>query len=622
MCGIAGYWHLAPNLQTTVNLQQMNRLLTHRGPDEEGYFLDARVGLAMCRLSIIDLATGQQPIANESNTLQVVYNGEIYNFQALRDQLIAEGHRFKTQSDTEVLVHGYEQWGTALPNYLRGMFAFALWDSEKQQLFIARDQFGIKPLYYAVVDGTLLFASEIKSLLSHPNLRREIDLTALDQYLTTLYVPEPHTIFQSIKALPAGHWMLAQNAVKIERYWAFTPLQNPYPTKQAAIEAIREVVADSVEKMLIADVPLGAFLSGGIDSASVVAMMSRFQAQVETFSIGFGEKAHRWDELDAARHIAQFYKTNHHEFRVTPNVITLLPEIIPFFDQPFANPTALLLYILSGETRKFVKVALAGTGGDEMFGGYVRYKGMMRYEQYAHLPHWSRKILANVASKTISDDMDGRLGRQRVRRFLESGAQDFDEAYLQIVSILKPKEKQRLYTSAMKAGDSWDFVREAFRPNTAYGRLETVMMAELASYLPFNQLAYNDRMSMAQSLEVRVPLVDQRVVEVAGNIPLRWKIQNGVTKGLFREAMSPYLPPEILHGKKLGLNLPLSLWFQHELKIWVGEMISPATLRKRGYFQPDTVQQLWQAHQSGKRDNSLLLWALIVFELWHQKYLD
>lgn len=622
MCGIAGYFHFSPSTATPIDLQQMNRLLTHRGPDEEGYFSNDTVGLAMRRLSIIDIATGQQPIGNETNTIQVVYNGEIYNYHELRDQLIAQGHLFKTQSDTEVLVHGYEQWGEDLPKYLRGMFAFAIWDEDKQQVMIVRDHFGIKPLYYAVVDNTLLFASEIKSLLIHPNLKREIDLTALDQYLTTLYVPEPRTIFQAIKSLPAGHLLIAKSEVNLKKYWSFTPMQNPYATKADAIRAIQDVVADGVQKMLVTDVPLGAFLSGGIDSASIVAMMSRYQAQVETFSIGFGDKEHHWDELEAAKSIARFYKTNHHEFRVTPDVITLLPEIIPYFDQPFANPTALLLYILSGETRKFVTVALAGTGGDEMFGGYVRYKGMIRYEQYAKLPHWSRKMLANVAAGTIKDDVDGRLSRQRLRRFLEGGMEDFDDAYLSIVSTLKPKDKKQLYTSAIQYGDSWEFVRDVLTQDVDYSRLETIMTTELYSYLPFNQLVYNDRMSMAQSLEVRVPLVDQSVVEVAGNIPLKWKIQKGVTKGLFREAMSPFLPPEILQGKKKGLNLPISLWFQNELRDWVMDMLSSQKIRQRGYFQPEAIGTILHTHNSGKRDNSLLLWALIVFELWHQKYLD
>ncbi|MBZ0310647.1 MAG: asparagine synthase (glutamine-hydrolyzing), partial [Anaerolineae bacterium] len=591
MCGITGYFYLSPQSQNlSVDLQQMNQQLFHRGPDESGQFENGRVGLAMRRLSIIDLATGQQPMTNETQTIQVVFNGEIYNYRELRDELAAQGHHFQTQSDTEVLVHGYEQWGEQLPKHLRGMFAFAVWDSEPQKLMLARDHFGIKPLYYAVVNHTLLFASEIKSLLIFSH--REIDLIALDQYLTALYIPEPRTIFQSIKALPAGHLLTAQHDLQIQKYWSFVPMQNPYPTKEAALEAIREVVADSVQKMLVADVPLGAFLSGGIDSASVVAMMSRFQAQVETFSIGFGDKEYRCDELDAARQIARFFKTNHHEFRVTPDVITLLPEIIPFFDQPFANPTALLLYILSGETRQFVKVALAGTGGDEMFGGYVRYKGMQRYEQYARLPLWSRKLMATAADTLIHDDVDGRLGRQRVRRFLQGGAQDFDDAYLYMVSTLKPDEKKFLYSSKMPHGDSWAFVRDSLTPTGDYSRLETLMTAELHSYLPFNQLVYNDRMSMAKSLEVRVPLVDQQVVEVAGNIPLSWKIQNGVTKSLFREAMSPFLPPEILHTPKLGLNLPISLWFQQELREWVEDNLSPARVQQRGYFQPETVHAL------------------------------
>lgn len=627
MCGIVGYFRRSFDHPLQINLRRMDDLIHHRGPDEDGYYTDERVGLAMRRLSIIDLSTGQQPMHNETNTVHVVYNGEIYNFHDLRQRLLAEGHVFTTQCDTEVLVHGYETWGEALPTYLRGMFAFALWDSQRQRLMLVRDHFGIKPLYYTVMGDTLLFASEMKALLAQPGLSREIDRVALDQYMTIQYVPEPRTIYQSIKALPAGHLMFSDEdeLLDIRRYWTFTPMQQPYSSKAEAIEAIQTAFADSVKSMLVSDVPLGAFLSGGIDSASVVAMMTRCGdgSPVRTFSIGFGERERRWDELDAARSIAQFFKTEHHEFRVEPDVVQLVPQMVKAFDQPFANPTAILLYILSEQTRQHVTVALAGTGGDEMFGGYVRYKGMIRHEQYAHLPQILRKAAAQAASTYIHDTSDGRLRAQRVRRFLESGALPFDEAYLRIVTLLDDQRRQTLYSPALFEAvceESWDFIRAPLRTENA--RLEQLMVAELQSYLPFNQLAYGDRMSMAQSLEVRVPLVDQELVKVAGNIPLRWKIPNGVTKGLFREAMAPFLPPEILQTPKLGFNLPIPLWFQNELRGWIADILSEKRVAQRGYFQPSAVTAIVQAHNEGKRDHSLLIWALVVLEIWHQMAVD
>ena len=626
MCGITGYYHLSENIHTLVNLQRMNDSIYHRGPDEEGTFVAERVGLAMRRLSIIDLTTGQQPMHNETNTVHVVFNGEIYNYRELRTQLQAEGHIFTTQSDTEVLVHGYEAWGADLPKYLRGMFAFAIWDSEHERLMLSRDHFGIKPLYYTIVGQTLLFASEIKALLTHPDVSRELDISAFDQYLSIRYVPEPNTIFQNIKSLPMGHSLFATDTIDIQPYWQFTPLQNPYQSKNEALQAIQEVVADSVKGMLVSDVPLGAFLSGGIDSASIVAMMRRYSNgnPVCTFSIGFGKAERYWSELEAAKSIANYYGTQHQEFLVEPDVINLLPQVIQGFDQPFANPTAILLNILSEQTRQHVTVALTGTGGDEMFGGYVRYKGMVYHQRYSRVPKPLRQLIAQLA-KNIRDTTDGRMVTQRLRRFFTSGVLPFDDAYINIISMLDNTRRRNLYTpkiyEKIKNQDCWGYLRQYLNDGN-YTPLERLMLTEVQTYLPFNQLVYGDRMSMARSLELRVPLVDQKVIEVASNIPFDWKLSNGVTKGLFREAMSPFLPPDILKAPKQGFVLPIALWLRHELRDWAFGILAPEKIRQRGYFQPDTVQTILREHDSGKRDNSILIWTLIVFELWHEAYLD
>lgn len=621
MCGIVGYLQLDERHAQPINLATMSQRLVHRGPDEAGNFVDARVGLAVRRLSIIDLDTGQQPIANETGRIHVVFNGEIYNYQELRGELSALGHQFRTQSDTEVLVHGYEAWGLDLPKHLRGMFAFAVWDQEQERLLLARDHFGIKPLYYTVVGTTLLFGSEIKALLTHPQLPRTINTTALDQYITIRYVPEPQTIFEGIQALPPGHILTAQRSVSIQQYWSFTPLQQPYPDQASAIRAIQEAMQESVERMLIADVPLGVFLSGGIDSTSIVAMMRQLKptAPLRTFSIGFGEREHHWDELPVAKHVAAYFKTEHQAFQLEPDIIHLLPEMVKGFDQPFADTSAILLYVLSAKARPYIKVALTGTGGDEMFGGYVRYQGMSVYQRYAQLPHLLRQGAARLAAMAIRDATDGRMRSQRVRRFLESGALSFDQAYLAIVSNIDQQRRQALYTADFRAKLQPDY---GFICNSLQGDnpLEALLLTELQSYLPYNQLVYGDRMSMAQSLEMRVPFVDQRLIEVAGNIPLAWKIQGGTTKALFREAMRPYLPAEIVGLPKQGFVMPVALWLREELRGWTKGLLGQ--LGQRGYFEPRAIQQIFQEYLNNKRDHSQLIWTLMVLEIWHQLYFD
>jgi asparagine synthase (glutamine-hydrolysing) len=534
-----------------------------------------------------------------------------------------------------VLVHGYEEWGEELPTYLRGMFAFAIWDSTHKRLFLARDHFGIKPLYYAHVDGTLLFASEIKSLLIHPHLSRELDLAALDQYLSFLYVPEARTIFQSVRALPPAHSLTCQASAEegrngqytIRRYWEFRPQPDRYATRQEAIEQIRAVFEESVQAMLMADVPLGVFLSGGMDSVSILAMMARHTDEpVRTFTIGFGEREKHWDEMAAARRIANHFQTEHHEFRVEPNIVELLPKVVAHFDQPFANPTAVILYLLSGESRRAVKVALSGTGGDEIFAGYPRYLGMLLFQRYRYLPAFLRRGAAAMARRLARDATDGRLAPQRARRFLEGGAMPFDDCYLRFVVAIDDARKQALYTTDFQAklqqADTYDFIRPFLTNDHQIAEAERLMVTDLHTYLPYNQLVYGDRMSMAQSLEIRVPFVDQRLIEVAGAIPLGWKVPRGVTKGLFRQAMAPFIPKEVVQAPKQGLNLPIALWFRETLRDWVRTLLSPERLRQRGYFKPEAVARILAEHESGRRDHSLFIWALVVLEIWLQLYVD
>jgi len=628
MCGITGYYLNSSLTNNRPNLQRMMGLLAHRGPNDEGFYQDTHVGLGMRRLSIIDLETGHQPIVNETGTVHVVFNGEIYNYRELRTILQKDGHTFTTQSDTEILVHGYEKWGKDLPQKLRGMFAFAVWDSAKQRLFLARDHFGIKPLYYSQVNGTLSFASEIKSLLTNPSISRELDFEAVDQYLSFLYIPEPRTIFHGIRALPPAHYLICEKGnTRLQCYWEFKPEPNGYASPQEAMEDIREAFEDSVKAMLVSDVPLGLFLSGGMDSASILAMMVRHvDGPVRTFTIGFGNREKHWGELEAARRVASFFKTDHHEFQVEPDIVNLLPQMIHHFDQPFANPTALILYLLAGQTKNYVTVALAGTGGDEMFAGYPRYKGMVYYQHYQHLPAWLRKSNATLAGIALRDSANGQLWPQRIRRFLEGGASSFSDCYLSLLTVLDQRRKRRMYTpefeEALASSDTMDFIRPYLKFENGIPSLERMMLADVNTYLPFNQLAYGDRMSMAQSLEIRVPFVDQKLTQVTSGIPLQWKMQGGVTKGLFREAMASYLPKEVLKAPKRGLNLPIALWFREDLRSWVRSLLSPERLKSRGYLRPEEVEKLLTEHESGRRDHSLFIWALIVLELWHQQYMD
>lgn len=626
MCGIAGYVRLRGDAPLDFDWTRMVAALVHRGPDEDGFYQDERVGIGMRRLAIIDLAGGSQPISNERNDVHVVYNGESYNYRALRAELEARGHHFTTDCDTETVVHGYEEWGGAVSAKLRAMFAYALWDETAQRLVVARDHFGIKPLFYTVVDDVLYFASEIKALLLAPRVKRSLDLRALDQYLSFLYVPAPRTMFENIfELLPAHQLVVEKGNVRVERYWQ--PHANPSSIPHAdALTLIRDAFEGSVRAQLMSDVPLGAFLSGGIDSSAIVAMMKRHSnAAVKTFSLGFGAAEQHWDETEAAAQVAKFYGTEHHSFRIEPDIVELVPQVVAHFDQPFANPTAVLMLLLSRETRKHVTVALSGTGGDELFAGYPRYMGMLAFEKYQRAPQVLRSVFARSARSMLRDATNGNLRVQRMRRFLEGGALTFEECYIRWLVVMEQARKESLYSEqtqhALNDADTFDFIRP-FLQDDSVAPDERLLLTDFQTYLPYNQLAYADRMSMAASLEVRVPFVDQTLFEAVKNIPLAQKVAGNQTKGLFRQALANDLPPFILDLPKTGLNLPIALWFRGALRPWLHELLSPQTLRARGLFDPTAIQTILAEHDAGRRDHSLFLWALVMLEMWQRMYLD
>ena len=639
MCGIAGFRTSSDAVVSPPDLDAMVASIEHRGPDSAGFHRAPGVGLGMRRLSIIDLETGDQPFANEDGTVWVVANGEIYNYKELRAQLIDRGHRFATQSDIETLVHGWEEWGEGLLSRLRGMFAFALWDGRHDQLILGRDSFGIKPLFYTRRGSELLFGSEIKCLLA-AGVERRLDPRALDSYLAFLYVPEPRTIFEGIRALPAGCLLVCPEDGPPEerRYARYQPEPGGFRDRPTAVEAVREVVDDSVRAMLVADVPVGLFLSAGIDSASILAAMSRHSSEpVRTFSIGFGTAEHRWDELEGARRLAEAFGSEHREFQVEPELVSQLPRVVRHFDQPFANPTATILDLLSRETRQHVKVALSGTGGDEFFAGYPRHLGMLLYRRYGLLPRPLRRGLAALSRTFLRDATDGRHTVRRLRRFLEGGALPFDQCYAQVLTTLENERRRALHgprlTDELADHDATDFVRQILVPrdsrsgSVANGASELptherLLAADVETYLVFNQLAYADRMSMANSLEVRVPFVDQRVADVARKIPLAWHLRRGTTKALLREAVAPWLPADIVAAPKRGLNLPIALWFRGPLRSWIEDLLSPERLEARALLRPDTVRVLLDEHLAGRRDHSLVLWALVALELWFQEVFD
>lgn len=626
MCGIAGFLRLADRASGEPDLSAMTRTLTHRGPDSEGFFQADGVGLGMRRLRVIDLETGDQPMTDERGRLQLVFNGEIYNFRELRAELVERGHRFSTRCDTEVLVHGWEEWGPALPHRLRGMFAFAIWDPDRRSLFLARDHFGIKPLYYTEHGGYLLFGSEIKALQAAAPISREIEPRAVDCFLSFLYIREPDTIFRAVRALPPGHLLRIENGrLQIERYYRFSPRPGVFRSRDEAIEAVRETFADSVRAMMVADVPVGLFLSGGIDSAAILARMARSSEEpVRSFSIGFGQREHRWDELDQARALAAAFGAEHREFRIEPDVVQLLPRVLHHFDQPFGNPTAVILHLLCGEARKHTTVALSGTGGDELFAGYPRYLGMRIFERYRLLPAPLRRLAAGLARQLLRDKSDGRLLFHRARRFFEGGVLPFDACYARLLVVLEEARRRELYTPAfaesLAEDRAEDFVLAELRREIGPGieQEDRLLATDIATYLPFNQLTYGDRMSMAQSLEIRVPFVDQRLAEVAAGIPLAWHLKGRTTKGLLREAMAPELPRDVVGRPKLGLNLPIALWMRGDLRPWLEELLSPGAIEERGLFRPEPVRRLMKEHFAGKRDHSLVLWSLAVLEVWQR----
>jgi asparagine synthase (glutamine-hydrolysing) len=636
MCGIFGQIGSSP-ADEKCGLE-----LHHRGPDDGGlkYFALSEgsvwVSLQHRRLSIIDLSSaGHQPMCNEDESIWITFNGEIYNFKDLRRELLATGHNFRSHSDTEVIVHGYEEWGIDVVKKLRGMFAFALWDQRHHRMLLATDHMGKKPLFYSHDEGgrKFVFASEIKAILK-AGVPAEPDPVALHDYLTYLYFPYPSTAFKHVRKMAPGSAMeiLVDSDGSLRKrewkYWdaaetAGAPLQM---SEADMVDRARDLMEESVKLRMVSDVPLGLFLSGGLDSSAITAFASKNNAeQVKTFTIGF-ENSKFYDEQPVANLVAERFNTDHHILQADEACAAYMTKVVRHFDEPFGNPTAILEYIITKQMRKHVTVAISGDGGDELFGGYVRYAGAALARKYRQLPQFITRGLVSRLSGLMNDATDGRHGFRRVREFAQSAWQAEEDMYIDWVGYFSADEKQKLYAPGFAASvagrDSGDFLRQFFRRGEKLDPLSRLGYVDAASFLCCNCLEYADRMSMANSLEVRAPFTDYRLFEFAMQVPQRMKVRNMTTKWITRQAMRDILPQEVLAKKKMGFNPPLPQWINGELRPVIQKFLSPAAIERRGIFRPDAVQKLLRDHEEGRRDNALKIWALLMIEVWQRMYFD
>lgn len=626
MCGIAGMFGpegaMSPGERRGL-VTQMCSVIEHRGPDDDGFYIDGGLAIGMRRLSIIDLVTGRQPISNEDGSIWIVFNGEIYNFQELRDDLIRRGHTFQTGTDTEAIVHLYEDEGERCVERLRGMFAFAIWDKRERKLFIARDRVGVKPLHYCLAGETLVFASEIKSILQHPAITREVNLEAISDFLTFGYVPDPASAFRGIFKLEPGHTLTFKDGrLSTRRYWDFQYNQNgagePPREESYYTERIRELIAESVRLRLISDVPLGAFLSGGIDSSTVVAMMARqMDRPVKTFSIGFTESS--FDELHYARITARHFNTEHHEFIVTPDVCKIVEEIIWHHDEPFADVSSIPTYIVSKMAREHVTVILSGDGGDELFGGYDRYLVDRKREVFERIPRLLRRTLMRKASRALPRAAYG-------KNFLRNIALDSDARYVDSISCFDEDAKRNLLSPNVRhwleGRDSSDAFRRLLAAPHSSERLDHLLYLDSKTYLPGDILTKVDRMSMAHSIEAREPLLDHKLIEFVQTIPASLKLRGSVSKHILKSAVSGLVPDEIINRQKQGFGVPIRRWFNNELRELLYDTLTDSRTRQRGYFNQKAVEEILDEHRRGRRDNSTHLWGLLTLELWHRAFID
>jgi asparagine synthase (glutamine-hydrolysing) len=600
--------------------------MVHRGPDDEGYYFDDKVALGMRRLSIIDLTTGHQPISNEDGSVWTVYNGEIYNFPELRADLIKRGHQFTTQTDTEVIVHLYEEKEENFVHSLNGMFAIAVWDKKKKKLVLVRDRIGVKPLHYLQLGDQVLFASEIKSLLES-EYNREIDLEALSQFFTFEYIPAPKSIFKGIqKLLPGNMLILQDNRIETRSYWdvRYASLPNETKPEEDYIEEIYERLRESVRKRLISDVPLGVFLSGGIDSSTVTALMAEVAtSKIKTYSIGFKEKS--FDELVYAKRVASVFGTEHTEFVVESNLVKeLVPILMKYLDEPLADASIIPTYIISKLAREYVTVALAGDGGDELFAGYDTYKAYRLAQYYRKVPRSLRDYLVKKVVNLLPASKKRLSFEFKAKKFISGIDYPPDIANTIWWGAYSPAEKAKLFSPELNSslpGDPFEPIRFHLKNYRPQDSLDQICYLDLKLYLQDDLLVKVDRMSMANSLEIRVPFLDYTFVEFATSIPSSLKLKGLKTKYILKKTVAKHLPPEILNRKKIGFDIPLGIWIQKELGDFVRDVLSPSNLKKHNFFNCPRIQKILDEHFAGSHNHRQLLWPLIIFQFWYDQYL-
>lgn len=632
MCGITGWANLDPRTAPPEGAEEFLRSMCdrmiHRGPDSEGYFIDEGIALGMRRLAIIDLVTGEQPAFNEDQSVAVILNGEIYNYRELRSELETRGHQFRSASDTEVLPHLYEEYGVEMLQHLNGMFAFALWDDKKRRLFIARDRFGEKPVYWGVFDQKLLFASEPKVLLAHPSVRPQLNLDALRQYLSFDYVPAPLSIYQGINKLPAAHSLtLEDGKVNVQPYWHLSyKTREPAPSIAEAAEFLRELLADSVRMRLVSDVPLGILLSGGIDSSLIAALAVRAAGSetVKTFCVGFAESS--FDESQYARRVAKFLGTDHHEERFAASLAAnLVAEIGSWMDEPMSDPSLVPTYLLSRFTRKHVTVALGGDGGDEIFAGYPMYFGHRMARAYLHVPKFARRALIEPAINLLPVKTKNLSLDYRARRFITASHYDEVARHHVWFGSFTPANQELLLTEEVRQATDGDIYRDArrmFEECDSNDLTERAQCLDTQLYLAEGILTKVDRASMAVSLEVRAPYLDPRVAEFAASLPSRYKLHGYTSKYILKRAAKGLVPPFVCRRGKKGFGVPFAKWLKNELRPLARDLLSPERLRQGGLFNADYVSQLLDEHERGIANNRKLLWTLLSFELWRESFVE
>jgi len=625
MCGICGMVYKNPQQSIPIfTLDKMRDTLRHRGPDDSGSVALGRAGLAMRRLSIIDLSTGHQPLANEDETLWIVFNGEIYNFRELRSELQSLGHTFRTSSDTEVILHGYEAWGSDVCTKLNGMFGFAVWDTKSQKLLLARDRLGIKPMYYYLDEEKLVFGSEIKAILQSPKIRKDINYTALNDFLTFEYIPAPRSIFKDIYKLEPGHWLTFQDdKVHKESYWTLEPVETSIQLEEAK-QQLEELLSDSVRMRLISDVPLGAFLSGGIDSSIMVALMSQWSSEpVKTFSIGFKEQT--YNELEFARAVAKKYQTDHHEFIIETNALQLTEQLISHLDEPFGDFSIFPTYLVSKMARDHVTVCLSGDGGDELFAGYDAYRAHRLDRSFYHLlpkivKHYGLEKLAKHLRPT--EKKKGAINS--FKRFIEGTRLPKSLYHARWMAFIQEEERKQLFSqdvsNFIQGIDPYACIHRYARINKPLSDVTKTGYIDVNTYLVDNILVKVDRMSMANSLEARVPFLDHRMVEYAFRLPPHFKMKGFDTKRILKQTFWDKLPKAVQNRDKRGFSIPIKNWIRGELKPMMMELLDPTQLQNQGIFNPDFTSKLVDEHLQGIENHSHKLWCLMVFQQWMKLY--